>query len=348
MWDVARAAGVSLKTVSRVVNDERGVGGATAARVKKAIDALGYRPNDMARNLRRRQRSSSLGLIIEDIRNPFYSAIARAVEEVAQARRQQVILGNSNEDPRSERALVSAFLERRVSGLLLVPAGSDHRYLEDELAHGMSVVFMDRPPGNIEADVVLLDNVGGARLAAEHLLGQGHRRIGVVGDPGMIYTVGKRVDGFREALADAGVPFDESLLRLGMRDVLEAETATRELLSLSDPPTAIFATNNRASVGALRAMREPRGRVALVGFDDFELADLLSVTVVRHNPLEMGRRAAELLFARLAGDDRAPQTVVLPTELVVRGAFPVRSARALLQDRAGHDQEPFDDAESSA
>src|SRR6266542_2764169 len=329
MWDVARAAGVSLKTVSRVVNDERGVGGATAARVKKAIDALGYRPKDMARTLRRRQRSSSVGLIIEDIRNPFYSAIARAVEEVAQARRQQVILGNSNEDPRSERALVSA-------------------YLEDELAHGMSVVFMDRPPGNIEADVVLLDNVGGARLAAEHLLGQGHRRIGVVGDPGMIYTVGKRVDGFREALADAGVPFDESLLRLGMRDVLEAETATRELLSLSDPPTAIFATNNRASVGALRAMREPRGRVALVGFDDFELADLLSVTVVRHNPLEMGRRAAELLFARLAGDDRGPQTVVLPTELVVRGTFPVRAARELVQDGAAHHEDPFDAAETSA
>ncbi len=348
MRDVARAAGVSLKTVSRVVNEERGVGAEAAARVKKAIESLGYRPNDMARNLRRRQRSSSLGLIIEDIRNPFYSAIARAVEEVAQARRQQVILGNSNEDPRSERALVGAFLERRVSGLLLVPAGRDHRYLEIELAQGMPVVFMDRPPGNIEADVVLLDNAGGARLAAEHLVGQGHRRIGVVGDPGTIYTIGKRVDGFREALADAGVPLDESLLRLGVRDVLEAETATRELLSQPDPPTAIFATNNRASVGALRAMRHPGARVALVGFDDFELADLLSVTVVRHNPLEMGRRAAELLFARLAGDDRGPQTVVLPTELVVRGTFPVRAARELVQDGAAHHEEPFVAAETSA
>jgi LacI family transcriptional regulator len=348
MWDVARAAGVSLKTVSRVINDEVGVSAETAARVKKVIDSLGYRPNDMARNLRRRQRSSSVGLIIEDIRNPFYSAIARAVEEVVQVRRQQVILGNSNEDPISERKLVGALLERRVSGLLLVPAGRDHRYLKDELAHGMPVVFMDRPPGNIEADVVLLDNVGGARMAAEHLVGQGHRRIGVVGDPGSIYTIEQRVAGFREALEEARTPLDEALVRLGVRDVLEAETATRELLSLSDPPTAIFATNNRASVGALRAMRAPGARIALVGFDDFELADLLGVTVVRHNPLEMGRRAAELLFARLGGDDRAPQTVVLPTELVVRGTIPVRASRELLP-RASGDREPFETAaESSA
>jgi LacI family transcriptional regulator len=319
MWDVARAAGVSLKTVSRVVNNETGVGTTTAARVKRAIDALGYRPNDMARNLRR-QRSSSIGLIIEDIRNPFYSAIARAVEEVAQGRKHLVIVGNSNEDPVAERRLVGTFLERSVGGLLLVPAGSDHAYLDGELGFGLPVVFIDRPAGNIEADTILIDDAGGARMAAEHLVGQGHRRIGVVGDPRAIYTIGERVAGFRKALAEAGVPLDESLLRLGARDVLEAETATRELLTVKDPPTAIFAANNRASVGALRAMRSAESRVTLVGFDDFELADLLSVTVVRHNPLEMGRRAAELLFSRLAGDDRPPQTLVLPTELVVRGS----------------------------
>lgn len=320
MVDVARTAGVSLKTVSRVVNDEAGVGPETGARVKRAIAALGYRPNDIARSLRRRQRAATAGLVIEDLRNPFYSTIARAVEEVARDHRHVVIVGSSDEDPASERKVVGTLLERRVNGLLLVPAGRDHSYLKEELALGMPVVFMDRPPGNLEADVILIDNVGGARAATEHLLADGHRRIGVVGDPPTIYTIAERVAGFEEAFAGAGVPLDESLIRVGARDVLEAEAATRELLSLPNPPTALFTTNNRASVGALRAMRGSGARPALVGFDDFELADMLSVTVVRHDPREMGRRAAQLLFARLGGDERPVQRIVLPTELVVRAS----------------------------
>jgi LacI family transcriptional regulator len=325
MVDVARVSGVSLKTVSRVVNDEPGVGPETAARVRRAITSLGYRPNDIARSLRRRQRARSVGLVIEDLRNPFYSTIARAVDEVAREQRHMVIVGNSDEDPAAERALVGTLLERRVSGLLLVPAGRDHSYLKEEVALGMPVVFMDRPPGNLEADCILIDNVGGARAATEHLMTGGHRRIGVIGDPPTIYTIAERVAGFQEAFARSGLPLDESLLRVGARDVLEAEAATRELLALPDPPTAIFATNNRACVGALRALRANGGSgVALVGFDDFELADMLSVTVVRHDPRQMGRRAIELLFTRLAGDERPPQRIVLPTELVVRGTGEVR------------------------
>jgi LacI family transcriptional regulator len=320
MVDVARTAGVSLKTVSRVVNDEPGVGEATATRVRRAIDSLSYRPNDMARNLRRRQRTSSVGLLIEDVRNPFFSSLARAVEAVALAHGHLVIVGNSDEDPGTERKLIGTLLDRRVSGLLVVPAGSDHAYLGHELALGTPVVFMDRPVGTVQADTVLLDNAGGGRIAAEHLLARGHRRIGLVGDPRTVYTVGERVAGFTAQLAEAGVSLDESLIRLGVRDVLEAEGATRDLLSRSDPPTAIFATNNRASVGALRALRAAGNGTALVGFDDFELADLLSVTVIRTDPSAMGRRAAEMLFARLAGDERPAQTVMLPTELVVRGS----------------------------
>ncbi|MGH2662677.1 MAG: LacI family DNA-binding transcriptional regulator [Actinomycetota bacterium] len=324
MVDVARAAGVSLKTVSRVVNDEPGVGAERAARVREVIAALGYRPNDLARSLRRRQRAATAGLVIEDVRNPFYSTIARAVEEVAREHRHMLIVGNSDEDPVAERKLVGTLLERRVSGLLLVPAGRDHSYLQEEVSRGTPVVFMDRPPGNLEADAVLIDNVGGARAATRHLLNGGHRRIGVVGDPPTIHTIAERVAGFQEAFATSDIPVDESLIRVGARDVLEAETATRELLLLPDPPTAIFATNNRASVGAVRAIRGVGGRAALVGFDDFELADLLSVTVVRHDAREMGRQAARLLFSRLGGDERPPRTIVLPTELVIRGSGEVR------------------------
>jgi LacI family transcriptional regulator len=324
MVDVARAAGVSLKTVSRVVNDEAGVGPQTSARVVRAIATLGYRPNDIARSLRRRQRARTIGLVIEDVRNPFYSTIARAVEEVAREQRYMVIVGSSDENAVAERKLVGTLMERRVSGLLLVPAGRDHRYLEVELSLGMPVVFLDRPAGNVEADTILIDNIGGARAATEHLLAQGHRRIGVVGDPPTISTIAERVAGFQQAYARSGLSLDESLIRVGARDVLEAEAAVRELLALADPPTAIFATNNRACVGALRALRQDGDRAALVGFDDFELADLLSVTVIRHQPREMGRRAVELLFARLAGDERPPQRIVLPTELVVRGSGEVR------------------------
>jgi LacI family transcriptional regulator len=151
-----------------------------------------------------------------------------------------------------------------------------------------------------------------------------HRRIGVVGDPPSISTIAERVAGYQDTLERAGVPVDESLIRVGAHDVGDAEAATRELVGLADPPTAIFATNNRACIGALHALRAIDARTALVGFDDFELADLLRVTVIRHDPREMGRRAAELLFARLAGDERPAQRIVLATELVVRGSGEVR------------------------
>jgi LacI family transcriptional regulator len=322
MNDVAEAAGVSLKTVSRVVNGEAGVGAATAQRVSAAIADLGFRRNDLARSLRRAHASATLGLIIEDLANPFYSTIARAVEEVARRRGYVVITGSSEESGERERELVATLLSRRVDGLLLVPAARDHSYLRPELRMGVQVVFLDRPPGRLEADAVLLDNEGGARAGVDHLLAQGHRRIGLIGDPPELFTLAERVRGYRAALAARGVDFDETLLRLGAHDVAQAEMSARALLQLPDPPTAIFAANNRVSVGALRALKSVDAEVALVGFDDFELADMLPVpvTVVRHDPAELGRRAAELLFARLDGDGGAPQTVILRTELVVRGS----------------------------
>jgi LacI family transcriptional regulator len=323
MVDVARVAGVSLKTVSRVVNQESGVRPETEGRVRDAVEALGYRANDIARNLRRGRPSATVGLVIEDVRNPFYSGIARAVEQVARRHGYLVIIANSDEDPGSERTAVGTLLGRRVSGLLIVPAGRDHAYLTDEVRLGTPVVFMDRPADSIEADEVVLDNVGGATRATEHLLSHGHRRIGVVGDPPSVSTIAERVAGYEATLQHAGIDVDESLIRVGAHDVRDAEAATRELLALVDPPTAIFATNNRACIGALHAIPAD-APIALVGFDDFELADLLKVTVIRHDPGEMGRIAAELLFARLAGDERPPQSVLLRTELVARGSGEVR------------------------
>jgi LacI family transcriptional regulator len=278
----------------------------------------------MARLLRKGETARTLGLVIEDLGNPFFSVIAGAVERVARARGYVVMAGSSEEDPQRERDLLRSLLERQVDGLLIVPAGDDHRFLLPALAQGTPAVFIDRPPGGIEADTIIIDNVKGARTATEHLVAHGHRRIAMLGELPKIFTTPERLQGFRDALAAHGIPVDERLVRVGQHDAESAEAATTQLLRLSDPPTAIFAGNNRMSVGALRAIRASGRRVALVGFDDIELGDLLGLTVVAHETGELGRRAAELLYDRLDGETGAARRVVVPTALVVRGSGEVR------------------------
>jgi LacI family transcriptional regulator len=321
MTDVAAVAGVSLKTVSRVVNAERGVTAETEARVREAIEQLGFRRNYVARALRRGQRLRMLGLVIEDVANPFYSAIARGVEEVTRELDLLLIAGSSDENPVRERELVQLFCERRIDGLLIVPAGDDHRYLSPELRLGLHAVFIDRPPGDIEADAVLLDNLGGAQAAAEYLLCRGHRRIAIVVDHMSIFTQRERWRGFCDALAAAGAPIEQHLVRFGVHDAATAEQVTEELLSIGNPPTAIFAANNRIAIGVLRALATREVDVDVVGFDDLELAELLAqpLTTVSYDAADLGRKAAELLAERLEGDERPPQRVVLPTMLVIRG-----------------------------
>ena len=226
MRDVAGTAGVSVKTVSRVVNGERGVRADTAARVDAAIGRLGFTRNDLASSLRR-GRAGALGLVIEDVANPFYSAIARAVEDAAQARGHLLITGSCEEDSSRERQLALRLLRRLVDALLIVPAGTEHRYLLPDLAAGVPIVFLDRPPGDIEADTVLLDNLGGTRAGVEHLLGLGHERIAFVGDAPHLYTAAERLAGYRAALADAGRSPRDELLRTGSHDAPHAERAVR-------------------------------------------------------------------------------------------------------------------------
>jgi LacI family transcriptional regulator len=321
MKDVAARAGVGLKTVSRVVNGEAGVTADTAERVRAAIEALGFRRNDSARVLRKGQ-TASIGLVLEDIGNPFYSALARAVEDVAHTNGSLLFMGSSDEDPGRERTLTLAFCARRVDGLIIVPAGNDHTYLLPETTAGIAVVFVDRPAGLIEADTVLTDNVGGAREGVSHLIHQGHSRIGYIGDAPHIYTARQRLQGYKEAMAAAGLRAAPEWVVMAMPNPQGIRDALKQMLDGSEPVTGLLCGNNRISVIVLRELATRGASVATVGFDDFELAELLTpgVTVIAQDPSQMGRIAAGLLFRRLCGEQGPAQRIELATRLVVRGS----------------------------
>jgi LacI family transcriptional regulator len=317
MTDVAAVAGVSLKTVSRVVNNVSTVDPVLTERVLAAIADLGFRRNDMARNLRARSTSATVGLLIEDLANPFYSAIAAAAAESALARNTMLITASSEENPERERQLLLAMCERRVDGLLVVPAGADSGYLRAEIEMGTPVVFLDRPPGNLRADTVLIDNAGGARSAIGHLVSAGHQRIGVLSDWLSIYTMRERLSAAEAALEAAGVPYRPDQIRDGLHDLPKMAAAVEQMLDSDEPPTALFALNNRLTLAAMSVLGRRGSQVTVVGFDDFETAGLMGrqLTIVSYDAGELGTVGAELLFKRIDGDRSWPKTVVIPTRL---------------------------------
>jgi LacI family transcriptional regulator len=321
MVDVARHAGVSLKTVSRVINNEPHVQQALIDRVQASAAELGFRPNRLASALRSGHQTATIGLLIEEIANPFYATIADVVAEVARAHDTLLITASSEEDPAREQQLLRDLCGRRVDGLLVVPAAYDHSFLRAEVDMGIPVVFLDRPAGGLLADTVLLDNRGGSRLGVQRLIDQGHRRIAILLDSVGVYTMLERLGGAQEALSAAGIPYDQSLVRNGVRDPLTAAAAVGELLELPDPPTAFFCLNNRITVGALQELWERRSDAGLIGFDDFELSHLMPrpVTVIAYDTRALARQAADLLFERIKGGSSWTRTVVVPTTLIDRG-----------------------------
>jgi LacI family transcriptional regulator len=329
MRDVAALAGVSIKTVSRVVNTEGGVKPGLAAKVMAAVERLDYRHNLTASSLRRADgKSATIGVVLEDVANPFSSALHRSIVDVALGRGVLVLAGSSDEDEVRERELVSAFANRRVDGLIIVPASHDHSYLLNERRAGTAIVFADRPPYFFDADTVLTDNAAGVRRAIRHLLAYGHRRIGYLGDLQTIATAAARYEGYVEELAAHGIPLDERLVRQDLRGIEGAESAVTEMFASAQPPTAVFTAQNLITIGAYRALRRlgVHHRVALVGFDDIMLADLLDpgLTVIAQDPSAIGRTAAELLFRRLDGDRSPSARHVIPTMLITRGSGEIR------------------------
>jgi LacI family transcriptional regulator len=329
MRDVAALAKVSLKTVSRVVNGGAGVSPRLARRVMTASEKLDYRHNFTASSLRRSDgRSLTIGVVLEDVANPFASTLHRAIEDVAVQRGVLVLAGSSDEDERRERLLVAAFTSRRVDGLIIQPSSHDHGYLRSERRAGTPVVFVDRPPASLDADAVVTDNAAGIRRAVHHLVEHGHRRIGYLGDLHSIATAAERHSGYIEGLKESGIELDESVVRLDVRGIEKADLVARELLSSPRPPTALITGQNLVTIGAFRALRRQRlhKKVALVGFDDFLLADLLDpgISVIAQDPAAIGRTAAGILFRRLDGD-RAPfQTHIVRTLMIKRGSGEIR------------------------
>jgi LacI family transcriptional regulator len=225
---------------------------------------------------------------------------------------------------------------RRVDGLIVVPTNSDHGFLVPEMEAGIPVVFADRPPGRIDADTVLSDNVGGASKGTAHLIAGGHRRIGYLGDNPSIFTARERYRGYRSAMSAAGLRIESSWVAMGTPATASVRRVLERMLGGPEPVTAVFCGNNRISVLALPVLAEPRQAVAMVGFDDFELADLLGITVIAQDTAELGRRAAQLLFQRLDGDRSPRHRVVIPTRMISRGSGELRPAEGRPARAARH------------
>jgi LacI family transcriptional regulator len=325
MLDVAALAGVALATVSRVVNGKTGVSPEMEARVQAAIERLDYRRNVNASSLRRSDRkTATIGLVLEDVANPFMSALHRAVEDCARERGMLVFAGSCDEDSRREQELINTLRARRVEGIIVVPAGTDHSYLLPAFRLGTAMVFADRRPGFLDADSVTSDDLGGAQAAVAHLAARGHRRIAYIGASLTIETARHRLQGYTDAMLHLGVAPEPSHVCPGLVTEEEAEQVVAEMFRASNPPTAILSGQNYFTVGAIKALRALglQHKVALIGFDDFPLAALLepAVSVVAHDPGELGRTAAELLFRRLDGDTSPTQQIVSPFALVPRGS----------------------------
>ncbi|MGW3123604.1 LacI family DNA-binding transcriptional regulator [Streptomyces sp. NPDC001107] len=322
--DVAREVGVSAKTVSRVLNEDGPVSPRTREQVLAAVAELGFQPNLMARNIRVGGPDTTIGLVIPDLANPFFGAVARAIEDTVGERGLTLLMGSSADDPERERALTDKFLARRVSILMIVPSvGADHSHLKSHRSAGLPVVFLDRPGVGLSTDSIVSSNRAGTRDGVAHLIAHGHRRIGFIGDlPVKLYTRRERLAGYRTALQEAGLPYDRSLVT-NAHDQPAAATATAQLLGLADPPTALFAGNNMVALGVVAELaRSGRKNVAVVAFDDVPLAEALepALTVVAQDPEEIGRSAAATALARLDGDRSRARTITVPTRLIVRGS----------------------------
>jgi LacI family transcriptional regulator len=328
LLDVARAAGVSLKTASRVLNKSPELRPATAARVHEAMKRLGYQPNELARGLKSR-RSGTIAMIAPNLADPFTAAAVQAVQAVARAHRYVVILASSGGDAVLEQSELEVMARRQIDGVILIAASSGKNNLKALLSKDVPIVVFDEPVRGEEVDTITVTNRKGARQATEHLLEHGHRRILAVGARPHLFTCSERVAGYRAALKAADAKSFELLVK--HEDDLTPDLLAR-YVSGPDPVEAIFGLNWVCTMGVLRALNVLKKRIpkdfAFISFDDFELAEMIppGLTVVRQPTRELGRQAATILFERMEKNmQEPPRKMVLPTELIIRGSCGCRA-----------------------
>jgi LacI family transcriptional regulator len=336
IYDVARRAGVAPITVSRVINNTGYIRQETRQRVLDAVDELGYVPNRLASSLRSR-RTNVLALVLADISNPFFTLIARGVEDLASEQGYMVIYCNTDESEAEEQKYVDLLLQQRVDGILLVPAGDGAAAIAAAQRHETPLVVIDRRPPSAAVDSVRGDSFGGAYELGRLLLGLGHRRIALLNGPAGVSTADERQAGLSRLLDEAGVPSAERLSLSGRFTTGSGRQMALQALAAIPRPTALLAANNFIALGALQAVQECGLRVpqdiALVGFDDLPdaLVAFPFLTVAVQPAYEMAQQAAGLLLKRLAGDRPAePQEIILPTRLIIRQS----SGEALAEPRS--------------
>ncbi|MEV5436240.1 LacI family DNA-binding transcriptional regulator [Streptomyces sp. NPDC052682] len=323
MADVARSAGVSVATVSHVLNETRPVRPHTRQAVLDAVEKLGYTPNTLARSLVT-SRTRSIGLAVSAISNPYFTEILQGVEAGALEHGYSLLIADPHDDPAHERTVVQLLHERRVDGMIVAPSADPRELLAYLGRHEVPAVFLDRLVEAPRIDQVVTENAAPTAGLVTHLAGLGHRRIALIaGRPGLS-TTHERITGYRDGLAAAGLPYDERLLVHGHSESAGAERATVALLSLPEPPTALVTANNAMTIGALRALRDSGVSVpediALCCFDDFAWADLFAprLTAVAQPSRDIGATAVRVLLDRLAEPDRPARTVRLPCAFVHR------------------------------
>ena len=305
MQDVATKAGVSIATVSHVINGTRSVAKRTTARVEQAMEELDYRPNAVAQSLRTR-RTHAIAAVVSDITNPFFSTIIRGLEDAANEEGYSLIVCNSDESPEKEERQIRLLRRRQVDGLVVSPVGDgSNTIFRDLLRSEIPLVFVDRRSEDIHVDAVLSENIEGAEFAVRHLIQKGHTRIGLILGTKGSTTTEERLLGYREVLSEAGVPFEDVLVKWGGYRKDGGRQATAELLSMDEPPTALFSTNNLMTVGVLQELAHqgltvPRD-MALVSFDDLSLGELLTppLSAVLQDPYKLGSGAFSILLERM-------------------------------------------------
>ena len=325
MREVAEQAGVSVTTVSHVINNSRPVNPETKTRVEQAMQVLGYQPNVLARSLRR-GKSQTIGVILPDNANPYFAEVVRGIEDTSFSNGYSVMLCNSDNDLEKEHLYTNVLIEKQVDGIIFVAAGLSEENINNLQKRGVPSVLVDRQVPGVEIDSVFADNQAGGFLAVNHLVALGHTAIACITGPRGVRSSSERIAGYRQALEAAGIHPDPGWVVEGDFQVQSGYAGAEQLLKLDNTPSAIFACNDLMAIGAYRFAREKQLRIpqdiSIIGFDDIRLAEFTNppLTTIRQSKAKMGAQAAELLLGRIANGNQSFRQEIIPVQLVVRAS----------------------------